>query len=588
MSAGEGAVQGTSRRVVGYIRQDRGRLARPLTVALAMALVSAAAPILIAQGPELGLRSAAQGAALAAGVIVSGVVVWALNRLRAYLTRRLVADVVLRMRLDALRSALGQNLEFYDRNGRASVTSRVTNDLESFGEATFNLLELLQQLVVVVLLVPLMFFLEWRLTLATLVGSLLIAVTTRRFGQVTRVRAKKAAAVTAELTASVAESTAGLATVRAFGCGEPLIEAAKEHNDRLFAANRRADVFAALLQPALSVISGAIMAVLVFAGGLMVDDGALTVASWYLFVLATDRVAWLLGSTGALDGQAQAALAAADRVLELIDARVPEQPETAVPRPPAGALQVSGLTLSYPSGNQALRGIDLDVPAGCHLGLVGPSGSGKSSLLKALARLHSPSGGEMLLDGRPLAAVPEAELRRGVAYVSQHPQLFDGTIADNLRLGAPGRTDAELARLVGDAGLTNWLAAFPEGLRTPVGPRGELLSRGECQIICLLRALAKKPYLVLLDEPTANVDAATDEHLQAALRNLLRGVTCVMIAHRLNTVRSIDRIAVLRDGRIVETGSHAELLSRGGDYSALHQDFAYASAPGGNSGGGAA
>lgn len=564
-----------------------------------MAVISAAFPVAVSRAVAADAR-AGRGTVylLAVGVLALGIVVWAINRIRAHLARRLVARTVLDLRLELMRAALGGGLDFYDRHPRSTVLTRVTDDLDEFGEAVFGLVELAQQVLVVAVLVPLMLVLDWRLTLLTLVFGALIVLLTRAFRRVTVPAAAQAAADAGTLASVVNEVTGGLRVVRAYG-GQDLLGAWSDRANQAAARSWAASANrAALLMPAVSTLVGLALTGAVWGGGLLIAAGLISVFAWYLFVLATDRISWTLASAGAVETQLRQAVAAISRVFTILDALAemsavtrpgPRSADRVPPADPqvadgsarpvdtvAGStvrpveLRVQEVSLRYHNGTEALRNVSLHLPAGCRVGLVGRSGAGKSSLLKAIAGLHRIGSGEIRVEGVPLDRWSERDLRRVMAYVPQRPQLFAGTVTDNILLGNPGTTEDDLAQLVRRCHLDGWRDGLPDGLRTVLGTGGTGISAGQRQVVTLLRAMVRRPGLVLLDEPTAHLDAATDEHLRTAMWSLLDGVTCVMIAHRLDTVRDLDRIVVLDGGRVEEIGTHDELVDRRGWYAAMY------------------
>ncbi|MEV0430109.1 ABC transporter ATP-binding protein [Micromonospora sp. NPDC050495] len=585
-------------RAAARICRHRPLVAGVVLASLGMAVISAAFPVAVSRALAADARADRRTVyLLAASVLAIGIVVWVINRVRAYLARRLVARTVLDLRLELIRAALRGRLDFYDRYPRSTVLSRATDDLDEFGEAVFGLLELAQQLLVIALLLPLMLVLDWRLTLLTAVCGGLIMVLTRAFRRITSPAAGRAAADAGTLASVVHEVTAGLRVVRAYG-GQDLLSGWADRTSRAAARSWMASAGrAALLMPAVSALVGLALAGAVWGGGLLIGAGLLGVSAWYLFVLAADRISWTLASAGAVETQLRQAAAAATRIFAILDAVPPPDPDpldapasAPVPVPrwaerpahppvaqPAGGgrpveLCLRAVSLRYHNGTEALRNVSLQLPAGARVGLVGRSGAGKSSLLKAIAGLHRLDGGEVSVGGLPLDRWPEPSLRRTVGYVPQRPQLFAGTVADNLRLSRPDVTDRDLTQLIVRCQLDGWLAGLPQGLETVLGHGGSGLSAGQRQVVTILRALVKQPGLVLLDEPTAHLDAVADAHLRTAMWSLLRGATVVMIAHRLDTVRDLDQLVVLDQGRIVETGTPGELLDRQGWYAAMHAD----------------
>jgi ABC-type multidrug transport system fused ATPase/permease subunit len=272
----------------------------------------------------------------------------------------------------------------------------------------------------------------------------------------------------------------------------------------------------------------------------------------------------------------QAGRAAGERVFAILDAEPEPGHSPALPLqhlPPrqglAREVRFANIQFSYRSGREVLHGINLTVPRGSSLALVGPTGAGKTTLASLVARFHDPTSGEVLLDGVSLKQVPLVEVRREVGVVTQEPFLFQATVRENLELGRPGATDAEVERVLKAACAWDFVQALPDGWNSKVGERGVRLSAGERQRLSIARALLKDPPVLILDEATASVDTATEKDIQTALEHLLAGRTSLIIAHRLSTVRKATSIAVVNQGKVVELGSHEALLRSGGLYAKL-------------------
>ena len=332
----------------------------------------------------------------------------------------------------------------------------------------------------------------------------------------------------------------------------------------------------AFYSPSMAWLAAAGTCLVLWVGGRSVLDGKMAVGELVAFLLYVGMFYEPVGRLHSLNQLIQAGRAAGERVFSILDAEpepghLPSAPLVKLPARQGSAREVifKNIHFSYRTGKEVLHGIDLKIPAGTSLALVGPTGAGKTTLASLVARFHDPTSGEVLLDGTPLFRIALEELRREVGVVTQEPFLFQATVRENLELGKPGATDMEIERVLQAACALDFVRALPDGWNSKVGERGVRLSAGERQRLSIARALLKDPPVLILDEATASVDTATEKQIQLALDHLLSGRTSIVVAHRLSTVRKADAIAVVEHGKIIELGSHEELTRSEGLYSKL-------------------
>jgi ABC-type multidrug transport system fused ATPase/permease subunit len=332
----------------------------------------------------------------------------------------------------------------------------------------------------------------------------------------------------------------------------------------------------AFYSPSMAWFAAAGTCLVLWVGGKSVLDGKMAVGELVAFLLYVGMFYEPVGRLHSLNQLIQAGRAAGERVFSILDAEpepghIPSGPLRHLPTRQGSAREVifKNIHFSYRTGKEVLHGIDLKIPSGTSLALVGPTGAGKTTLASLVARFHDPTSGEVLLDGIPLPQIALEELRREVGVVTQEPFLFQATVRENLELGKPGATDIEIERVLLAACALDFVRALPDGWNSKVGERGVRLSAGERQRLSIARALLKDPPVLILDEATASVDTATEKQIQLALDHLLAGRTSIVVAHRLSTVRKADAIAVVENGRIKELGDHSTLTRSGGLYSKL-------------------
>jgi len=565
------------RRIVAYFRPHWRKV---VLVAFMVSLVSLAGtitPIVISRSidrlvgdPQLQLLLAA-----AAVVTVLGALGWGFNFVQQRYSARAVGEVVLALREDAFRAVMRRDLSFFDQYAAGRIVSRVTSDTQDFAMVVTLTIDLLSQLVLVFVISGVMINQNLRLALITISLGPIVIFIALLFRRLARRAMQLAQRSTASVNAAIQETISGIAVAKNFRQEAAIYQDFQGINEQAYQVQiRRMAVFGSIF-PLLNTVSGVGVALIVYVGGRMAISQTISVGEWYLFVQALTIFFYPLTSIASFWSQFQQGLAASERVFALIDdeSQVMQIAQEPVERL-RGEIAFEEITFNYSTGrNTVLEDFWLTIPAGETLAIVGHTGAGKSSLVKLLMRFYEFQAGRLLIDGRDIRTFNLADYRRQLGLVPQAPFLFSGTVADNIRFGRPGTSDAEVAATAKQLGDGSWLDDLPQGINTDVGERGARLSLGQRQLVALARVLLQDPAILLLDEATASIDPVTEAQVQAALATVLSDRTSIIIAHRLSTVRAADRIIVLREGQIIEAGNHDDLLAQGGHYAELYTTY---------------
>ena len=556
----------TFRRLLGFLRPYRRTLIVSLVLAWAAMGMTVAIPWLVGEAVDAiqhGERPDLLPLGLA--IVAAGVL-----RLGLTLARRLVAGRVslavefdLRERVYAHLQAL--ELAFFDDQQTGQLMSRATVDLQSIRFFLgYGLIFLTQNALTILLASAVMFAIKPWLAALALLPVPFVVVAAARFNRLARPAVQEVQQRIAELTAEAEESISGIRIVKAFAREEHMLGRFRHSVSRVFDQNVYSTRLRAFYSPMLGFIPSLGLAVVLLIGGNQVISGGLTLGEFTAFYTYLMMLMGPMRMLGMSLGMAQRAIASGNRLFEILD-REPRvtSPPDAPPLPEGpGAVEFRDVTLRYDGAGPSLDGVSLEVPAGRTVALVGPTGSGKTSLVALIARLYDPSEGEVVVDGADVRSVDVASLRREVAFVADESFLFSASVADNIAYARPDATREEIETAARRAQAHDFIARLPDSYDTVVGERGLTLSGGQRQRVAIARALIADPRVLILDDATSSVDARTEAAIKRGLREVMEGRTTFVVAHRLSTISLADEIVVLDGGRIVDRGRHEELLER--------------------------
>jgi len=516
--------------------------------------------------------------------VASALLLWAASAVQTYLVgwvgQRALQD--LRVRLFAHLQTL--SIGFYSRRRAGVLVSRLTNDVQALDQLVSDgVVTLFQSTLTLAGTVAILLWLDVSLALMTFLILPVLFAASIAFRIVSADAYRLTREKIAWITSYLQETLSGVRVVRAFGQERRHEERFAELNDDNRQANMKTVYLNAAYFPAVEMLSAITTVGIVLYGGYQAIDGQVTIGVLIAFIAALNNFFDPIQQLSQLYTTYQAGMAALDKIFELLDERpdLVDAPGAVELSRLEGRLTFEDVSFRYGEGEDAawaLRDVDLDVPPGQTVALVGATGAGKSTLAKLVARFYDPTDGRVLVDGHDLRAVAARSLRSQLGIVPQEGYLFSGTIRDNIAFGRPDAGDEEIAAAARAVGADEFIAALEHGLETEVGERGSQLSAGQRQLIAFARALIADPRILVLDEATSNVDIHTETRIEQGLRRLLAGRTAIVIAHRLSTIRRAGRIVVLDHGRVVEQGTHDELIAAEGAYWRLYRDWAEQSA----------
>ncbi|MCL4869257.1 MAG: ABC transporter ATP-binding protein/permease [Anaerolineae bacterium] len=563
-------------RIGSYFRPQLKRVGLISSLILLNSVMDMVLPVLIARGVDqvAADRSSSVMNVLILFILGSTVLSWTFNFMRQRFTARTVGDVVLQLREDAFSAVTDRDMSFFDEFASGKIVSRVTSDSQDFANVVTLTLNLISQVLLVILIVGYLFWINAQLAWLALAIAPFVIAAALAFRTIARRTTQQAQRLLATVNSTVQETISGISIAKNFRQEQTIYDEFIDVNEQAYQVQvRQGFVFSAIF-PILVFIAGMGTAVIVYFGGNAALRSEISPGDWYLFVQAIALFWFPLTGIASFWSQFQLGLSSSERVFALIDAEARVVQTDNRPSPKLrGRVQFHNLHFRYTEQEHVLSGFDLTIEAGETIALVGHTGAGKSSLGRLIARFYEFQDGKLFIDGHDIRSFDLGSYRRQLGIVPQVPFLFTGTVADNIRYAKPEASDAEVVQVAQTIGQGDWLETLPQGLETQVGEGGRGLSMGQRQLIALARVLLQDPAILILDEATASVDPLAEAQIQESLNLVLSNRTAIIIAHRLSTIKHADHIIVLRQGEIIEEGSHSSLMAQQGHYAELYDTY---------------
>ena len=568
------------KKVLRYVRPYSPALIGSLVLALIFVAMSLYIPILVGEAIDFIVdKGAVAFEPMSVKLIQIGICAgaaalaqWLMSQINNFVTFRVTRDI----RDEAFRHIQVLPLSYLDSHPQGDTVSRVIGDVDTFADGLLmGFTQLFTGVMTIAGTLTLMLSIKPAVALVVIVITPLSLVVANFIAKRTYSMFRLQSSTRGEQTALIDETVGELKLVRAFGQEENLLEQFDEINGRLEKASLRAIFFSSMTNPATRFVNSVVYAAVALTGAMMCigGTGGFTVGNLSTFLNYANQYTKPFNEISGVVTELQNALACADRVFELIEApaRSPEPDHPRQPEKVEGAVEIRDLKFSYLPEKPLIEDFDLTVQPGQRVAIVGPTGCGKTTFINLLMRFYDPQGGEIKLDGINTRNMNRAVLRRNVGMVLQDTWLKAGTIRENITMGKPDATDEEVIAAAKQAHAHSFIKRLPNGYDTVIGESGGQLSQGQKQLLCIARVMLCLPPMLFLDEATSSIDTRTEIRIQKAFDTMMKGRTSFIVAHRLSTIREADLILVMRDGHIVEQGTHEELLAKRGFYEELYR-----------------